>query len=146
MQGLSPEQFKAVVAHELGHLSGHHGRFGAWIYRVSRTWDQLLERAMRQRGSWVFTLFFKWYAPLFDAYSFALRRAQEYEADRAAARIAGPRALADALMSVTIKGAYLEDRYWPEVGRYTPSLPLALALARFFHTTVEEMFDGVAKR
>lgn len=28
-----------------------------------------------------------------------------------------------------------------ENGRYIPSLPLALALARFFGTTVEEMFD-----
>jgi putative transcriptional regulator len=26
--------------------------------------------------------------------------------------------------------------------RYTPSLPLAIALARFFGVTVEEMFDG----
>jgi putative transcriptional regulator len=31
-----------------------------------------------------------------------------------------------------------------EVGRYTPSLPLALALSRFFGTTVEEMFDDSA--
>jgi putative transcriptional regulator len=29
-----------------------------------------------------------------------------------------------------------------EKGRYTPSLPLAIALARYFGTTVEEMFDG----
>ena len=29
-----------------------------------------------------------------------------------------------------------------ETGKYTPSLPLALALARFFETTVEEMFDA----
>jgi putative transcriptional regulator len=29
-----------------------------------------------------------------------------------------------------------------EKGRYTPSLPLALGLARYFETTVEEMFDG----
>jgi putative transcriptional regulator len=31
-----------------------------------------------------------------------------------------------------------------EKGRYTPSLPLALALARYFATTVEEIFheDG----
>jgi putative transcriptional regulator len=28
-----------------------------------------------------------------------------------------------------------------ETERYTPSLPLALALARFFTTPVEEMFD-----
>jgi putative transcriptional regulator len=29
-----------------------------------------------------------------------------------------------------------------EQERYTPSLALALALARYFDTTVEEMFDG----
>ena len=28
-----------------------------------------------------------------------------------------------------------------EVGRYIPSLPLALALARFFSTSVEAIFD-----
>ena len=28
-----------------------------------------------------------------------------------------------------------------ETGRYIPSLPLALDLARYFETTVEEMFD-----
>ena len=28
-----------------------------------------------------------------------------------------------------------------ETERYTPSLPLALALARYFGVTVEEMFD-----
>lgn len=29
-----------------------------------------------------------------------------------------------------------------ETGRYTPSLPLAIALARYFGTTVEEVFDA----
>jgi putative transcriptional regulator len=33
-----------------------------------------------------------------------------------------------------------------EQERYTPSLPLALALARFFETTVEEMFDANSNR
>ncbi len=28
-----------------------------------------------------------------------------------------------------------------ETERYTPSLPLALALARYFNSTVEEIFD-----
>lgn len=28
-----------------------------------------------------------------------------------------------------------------ETGRYLPSLPLAIALARFFDATVEEVFD-----
>ena len=29
-----------------------------------------------------------------------------------------------------------------ETGRYTPSLPLAIALARFFQRPVEEVFDA----
>jgi putative transcriptional regulator len=29
-----------------------------------------------------------------------------------------------------------------EKERYTPSLPLAIALARYFETTVEEVFDA----
>jgi putative transcriptional regulator len=32
-----------------------------------------------------------------------------------------------------------------ETERYTPSLPLALALARFFDTTVEEVFHDDGK-
>jgi putative transcriptional regulator len=32
-----------------------------------------------------------------------------------------------------------------ETERYTPSLPLALALARFFETTVEEVFHADSK-
>ena len=32
-----------------------------------------------------------------------------------------------------------------ETDRYTPSLPLALALARFFATRVEEMFDDTSQ-
>ena len=29
-----------------------------------------------------------------------------------------------------------------ETGKYVPSLPLAIALARYFNSTVEEMFDA----
>jgi putative transcriptional regulator len=29
-----------------------------------------------------------------------------------------------------------------ETGRYTPSLPLALALGRFFNVPIEEIFDA----
>ncbi len=31
-----------------------------------------------------------------------------------------------------------------ETGRYIPSLPLAIGVARFFETTVEEIFDADA--
>jgi Zn-dependent protease with chaperone function len=116
MQAVTPEQFRAVLAHELGHLSGNHGRFGSWIYRVRMTWAQLLERLARERrrGSSVFTKFVNWYAPHFNAYSFVLARQHEYDADRAAAQAAGHRDTAEALALIELKGSYLSERYWPE--------------------------------
>ena len=117
LQALSPEQFRAVLAHEFGHLSGAHGRFGAWIYRIQTTWQQLLEALERKEhwGSLVFVPFFRWYAPFFERYSFVLRRAREYEADRAAAEVTGARTAADALLASTIKGAFLHRYFWPEL-------------------------------
>src|SRR3954453_1077430 len=38
LQALTPTEFRAVLAHELAHLSRRHGRLGVWIYRVRATW------------------------------------------------------------------------------------------------------------
>jgi len=115
MQALSPAGFRAVLAHELGHLSRTHSRFAGWIYRVRKTWDQLLEElAKRQhRGAALFKRFFAWYAPFFGACSFVLARAQEYEADRLAAVAAGTREAAQALLSVAMAGDFLARDFWP---------------------------------
>jgi Zn-dependent protease with chaperone function len=50
MQALSADEFRAVLAHEFAHLSHNHARFGAWIYRIRRTWERVFER-MGQRKS-----------------------------------------------------------------------------------------------
>ena len=101
MATLSPEDFRAVLAHEMGHLSASHSRFGAWIYRLNETWMQLLfTLEYEDRASIiVFAPFFNWYAPLFYAYSFAIRRSDEYEADKLAARALGAPQMANALIS-----------------------------------------------
>ncbi|MEG4802819.1 M48 family metallopeptidase [Microcoleus sp. ARI1-B5] len=85
MQSLSLEQFKAVRAHEVGHLSRNHSRFAGWIYRIRKTWLQIYERLHQseQHGaSILFNSFLEWYWPSFNAYSFILARMDEYEADR----------------------------------------------------------------
>lgn len=116
MQSLSPEQFEAVLAHELGHLRGGHGKFGAWIYRVNKTWQQLLEQLSQEGGGAALLKgFFGWYAPHFAAYTFALRRADEYEADRCAAQITGSRTFADALCALPVKDHLLDEHYWKGV-------------------------------
>ena len=82
MLAMTPAQFRAVLAHEFGHLGRQHGRFPGWIYRTRIVWSRLLEelRARHHWGSVLFTKFLDWYAPFFNAYSFVLARAQEYEA------------------------------------------------------------------
>jgi Peptidase family M48 len=117
MHILSPDEFRAVVAHELGHLSQSHGRFGTWAYRVRTRWWQLLA-GLGERRHWttgIFRRFFEWYVPRFDAYSFPLRRAHEFEADEAAAAAAGPQAAMTALLSGTLGARYLYEQYWPAI-------------------------------
>ncbi|OKH40401.1 hypothetical protein NIES2119_01895 [[Phormidium ambiguum] IAM M-71] len=114
MQSLSPEQFRAIVAHELGHLSGNHSRFSGWIYQLRHTWFNLVERfeSNGQGGSLLFRKFFNWYEPFFRAYSFVLARNNEYEADRCAAELAGTNNAAQALINLEIKSHYLQEKFW----------------------------------
>lgn len=125
MQMLSPQEFRAVVAHELGHLSRSHGKFGAWVYRVQMTWWQLLH-ALEEKEHWgseIFQRFFRWYAPYFEAYSYPARRAHEFEADEAAAQAAGARPAAASLVAGTVAGHYLYEEYWPSVFRLADDEP-----------------------
>jgi Zn-dependent protease with chaperone function len=115
LQGLTTEQAEAVIAHELGHLRGGHGKFGAWVYRISQTWKQLMEQLQGQ-SSWV-AQFFNWYSPTFDAWSFGLRRPEEFEADATAARVTNPRTMADALCALPLRNAALDKLHWePLIG------------------------------
>jgi Zn-dependent protease with chaperone function len=114
---LSDDAFRAVLAHELGHVSARHGRFAAWIYRIRLTWVRLLD-TLEEQGHWgagLFSRFFRWYAPYFAAYSFVLARQHEYEADRASARVAGASAAGCALARLDLAAAYLGESYWPSV-------------------------------
>ncbi len=117
MQALSVPQFTAALAHEYGHLSGAHGHFGAWIYRIRKTWWQLVT-ILEQKHSWgsaLFNKFLLWYIPFFNAYSFVLARLNEYEADRCAAQIAGAHEAAQALVNVTLKAQFLATNFWPKL-------------------------------
>ncbi len=119
MEVLSPPQFEAVVAHELGHLSRAHGRFAAWISRVRLTWGCLVGtlRAHRHWGALLFERFFRWYTPFFNAYTFVLAREHEYEADAQSARLAGSIPAREALVTVSVVGRFLERSFWPSLTR-----------------------------
>ncbi|HSE19553.1 MAG TPA: M48 family metalloprotease [Pyrinomonadaceae bacterium] len=84
LRAVSPAEFRSVLAHEVGHLSGKHGRFSGWIYHLRQSWIEILTRVREERSyaSFLFEPFIKWYAPYLNAYSFVLVRAQERQADQ----------------------------------------------------------------
>jgi Zn-dependent protease with chaperone function len=118
MRALSPVQFRAVLAHEFGHLAGSHGRISAWIYRSRTRWGALLGELEKQDhwASFVFRPFLRWYAPYFHAYSFVRARSNEYDADRAAAEATSARDHGDALLALGLRNIQLEENYWPSIG------------------------------
>jgi Zn-dependent protease with chaperone function len=125
LKGLTVEQFRAVLAHEFGHLAKGHGRAANWIYRQRLRWSRLMA-ALEETdsgGRFLFKPFLNWFAPYFNAYSFPLARANEYEADATSARLTSPRAAAAALTNVNVVGSYLAERYWPQVHRQADDQP-----------------------
>jgi Zn-dependent protease with chaperone function len=127
LRALDVAEFRSVLAHELGHAGGGHGRFGAWIYRVRSTWNTLADRIIGQgaTGSGLVGWFLRRYLPRFSAYSFVLARLQEYEADAAAVRAAGP-AAGRALVRINTL-ARAEGSFWNNFVQRTDDGPEAPA-------------------
>jgi Zn-dependent protease with chaperone function len=112
LESLSPDEALAVVAHEYGHLAGSHSRFGAFIYRLRNTWSTIQDLSGQWQG-WAgkaLQRIVQWYAPYFNAYTFVLARANEYQADAASAELVSPGVAASALKRVNIAGA-AHDRF-----------------------------------
>ncbi len=125
LDGLTLEELRAVVVHELGHLSNADGVLGGWVYRSRAAWEKLAEQLQDKRhfGIAVLRRFLKWYQPYFDAYSFVAARAQERRADDWSARLAGHRAAADALVRMALLEYALVSKYWPAIFREAVSSP-----------------------
>jgi hypothetical protein len=122
LTALSPDELRAVLAHEFAHLSARHGRSGGRIYRLHRTWGQVFEQMQRPASGrtgrairWSTSKFIDWYWPRLNARTFVLSRAQEYQADAVAATLAGPANLASALWRMECLNPWLSERFWPDI-------------------------------
>lgn len=125
LQTLPYDQFRAVLAHEMGHLSGNHGKLTCWIYGARSSWVQLLQQLQADQSfaTLLFRRFFSWFVPYFDAYTFVLARKQEYEADRFALLVEGAEAAARALINSRVKSSYTALRYWPALFKLAGASP-----------------------
>jgi len=123
---LSTEQACAVLAHEFGHLSGNHSAFSAWIYRLRLTWYGVMAAFDEAQGLGTALLrrFFDWYAPYFNAYSFAMARGNEYEADAISVQLTSVNAAAQALVSTNIRSDALQEHYWRPLLKSADSSPV----------------------
>jgi Zn-dependent protease with chaperone function len=120
LDALSPDECRAVLAHEFAHLSHRDGRVGHWLYRVRGTWEKLIEEFNQNPSSGgllrrAFTRFFNWWWPQFNARAFLLSRSQEYEADAVAARTVSGGALARSLRRFRVEGRWLSSELWAEI-------------------------------
>ena len=125
LHALSPDEMRAIIAHEFGHLSRRYGAFGGWIYRERQVWFQVLANAQEHRrhaGDFLLNLF-NWYVPYFMAYSYVLARATEFEADRCAVVLGGKQNAARALINMELKKRALEEEHWPQFFRGADTQP-----------------------
>ncbi|HEY9027872.1 MAG TPA: M48 family metallopeptidase [Burkholderiaceae bacterium] len=104
LEAMPADEALAVVAHEYGHLAGSHGHFSAFIYRLRHTWGTVQAYTDHIQG-WLGRLvapLVRWYAPYFNAYTFVLARADEYQADAASAELVGTANAVHALKRVNL--------------------------------------------
>jgi Zn-dependent protease with chaperone function len=123
LQAMSEPQVTAVLAHEFGHVSGRHGRLGAWVYRARLTWGRLGARLAGSHASAPLRAFASWYVPRFQARSLALARTQELQADQSSAEVAGTRTAADALILTRLQAKRCGAGFWTELIRRNRNEP-----------------------
>lgn len=118
LEVLDSDELAAVLAHEFGHFHAGHGHFTSWIYRLRVAWHRLAEGLSGPGafgGGLLLWLFFRWYAPYFNAYSQVLARRQEYAADAMAVQVAGGGAAARALVRIEVASDWLQGEFWPRI-------------------------------
>ncbi|MBL8896548.1 MAG: M48 family metallopeptidase [Planctomycetes bacterium] len=124
LRTLDADQMRAVLAHEFGHFHGGDTKLGPWIYKTRSAIGRTLQ-ALEGRGS-ALRHPFRWYGNLFLRITHAISRAQEYAADRLAARLVGAAPLREGLMRLpalaTLYDVYLQRELGPvlSAGRRPP--------------------------
>ncbi len=101
MMVLDDKALRAVLAHEMAHISGRHTRMSLFIWRALAQAD-IAQDTLQDAGLWglPFRYFYAWYVPALHRRAMPFARRQEYAADAAAAAIAGPDVMARALCAV----------------------------------------------
>jgi len=113
---LSLPELRAVIAHELAHFSDAYDGFAAWVYRTRAGWLALQTTLDRRLATPVYVYWLlRWYVPRLNAAAAEVSRRHELVADRVAAKVAGSRAAADALVAFESGARFADDMHWPAI-------------------------------
>lgn len=119
---LSLQELRAVIAHELAHVSRADARVGHWTYRLRRGWETfIIQYLARPKAADEVSLrdvtrkFLNWFWPRFNARALVLCRTAEYGADAQAAAIAGAENLGSALVRTAVYSRQVEEKFWPGI-------------------------------
>jgi Zn-dependent protease with chaperone function len=113
---LSLPELRAVIAHELAHFSTAHDGFAAWVYRTRTGWLALRTTLDQRRATPIYIYWLLgWYVPRLNAAAAAVSRRHELVADRVAAKVAGRRAAADALVVFESGARFANETHWPTI-------------------------------
>ncbi|WP_339134629.1 MAG: M48 family metallopeptidase [Candidatus Electrothrix sp. GW3-4] len=125
---LTIEQFKALLAHELGHLANKGccktARRG---HRQMLRWTGLADTLGDSPNTLFFKHFLEWFMEYVGAYAGPLVRMSEYEADTLSVRLVSHEAAVETLCISNVIDRYLETYYWPQVRQQANELPEPVA-------------------
>jgi Zn-dependent protease with chaperone function len=115
---LGTDEVRAIIAHEFGHFSRRHGRFGHWLYWAHLDWLSYAaevdgDSSIIDRSGAVLAQIF---APAFSRRAMVWSRRCEYEADADAARTAGGAPMVGALTRLIVFDAW-HAREFPRIFR-----------------------------
>ena len=94
-----------MLAHEFGHYYGGDTKLGPWIYKTRAAIGRTLQALQgdSDRGFDIYAIIqapFRWYGNMYLRTTLAISRAQEFAADRLAARVIGSAAMIEGLRTV----------------------------------------------
>lgn len=117
MLAASPSQYKAILAHELGHLSGNHSKSKAWLYNMRIRLGQIMESSKESAFFVFWYTFFYLFAPHFYAYTLAMARHHELQADKSAVEIAGVEPFSYGMMLLPVWEELYETSFWEDINK-----------------------------
>jgi len=110
---VSELQLRAILAHEYAHLYFQRRGVAAWAGHVRAWWARVVDVSFERLpliGYWLDRYTQRHFIDARD-----LSRIEEFEADRHAGRVSGQRLLAETVLDVAVKEAFLVHDYWAKV-------------------------------